>query len=503
MGDSLIPSGIFGSADDSDSADTMHTRLIAALWSRCGVFQWILDCAAVAGSFLIGYYLQWDLPFLDSGKATLGVWAHLRAAIVLAGIWTLLLLKRGEYSDKLHLLNLHVDQFDAVLVNGIYAIAILIVVSALFPGAAFPRRTYVLVAPLTGFFMCLSRLILVKVGHWMDDLGLGAQKVVFIGDKQEVSQLIDKFSNVTASMEVQGGISWGRGATAGSRDSGQRRLGTVSDIDSIYAREPFDIAILSCQSYPESRGSLIELTNFCERHGVHLYSVPPVQDVALRRQEVGALGGIPLMQLRDTSIHPIYAGIKRLIDVLGASIMLVGGLPLWSAIALVIKFTSEGPVIFTQRRAGLHGEPFMMYKFRSMKQGAEQELEKYVDMGELDEPVFKLEDDPRVTPFGRFLRKTGFDEVPQFLNVLKGDMSLIGPRPEEVQLVGRYDEWQRRRLKARPGITGLQQVNCRGDTSLSQRVQLDLYYLKYQSLALDIYIILKTIPVILRGEGKV
>jgi len=176
-------------------------------------------------------------------------------------------------------------------------------------------------------------------------------------------------------------------------------------------------------------------------------------------------------------------------------------MPLWIAIALFIKFGSKGPVFFTQVRAGLHGKPFKMYKFRSMVEDAEAKLGEMVDIDNLDEPVFKIKNDPRITAVGRFLRRTSLDETPQLLNVLKGEMSIVGPRPEELALVEKYDHQQRRRLKGLPGITGYQQINNRGEPSLSRRIKYDLVYLKHQGPVLDSYIILKTIWVVIRSKG--
>jgi len=163
--------------------------------------------------------------------------------------------------------------------------------------------------------------------------------------------------------------------------------------------------------------------------------------------------------------------------------------------------TGDGPVFFTQIRAGLHGKPFRMYKFRSMVKDAEKKLNDLVDIDKLDEPVFKITNDPRVTTVGRFLRRTSLDEIPQIINVLKGDMSIVGPRPEELRNVEKYDAFQRRRLKAKPGLTGYHQITNRGEPSLAKRIEYDIIYLKNQGFFVDLYIILKTVYVVLAGKG--
>jgi exopolysaccharide biosynthesis polyprenyl glycosylphosphotransferase len=243
------------------------------------------------------------------------------------------------------------------------------------------------------------------------------------------------------------------------------------------------------------------LLNFCESKNIGLYSLPNNFHIAVDQKEVGTYAGIPIMLLRDAAVRPTYALVKRCMDIVVSSAVLLLGLPLWILIALLIKRHDGGPVFFIQTRAGLHGRPFPMVKFRSMSVDAEEKLGELVDLDGLEEPVFKIENDPRVTPIGRFLRRTSLDEMPQLLNVFKGEMSLVGPRPEETAVVERYTPWQRRRLKAVPGITGHQQIHNRGEPSLVKRVQHDLIYIKHQSLLLDLYILFKTVKVVLSGKG--
>jgi lipopolysaccharide/colanic/teichoic acid biosynthesis glycosyltransferase len=172
-------------------------------------------------------------------------------------------------------------------------------------------------------------------------------------------------------------------------------------------------------------------------------------------------------------------------------------------IALGIRLTSRGPIIFRQDRAGLNGRPFAIYKFRSMIEEAERQLDKVVDVQHLLQPVFKPERDPRVTPLGRWLRRFSLDELPQFWNVLRGEMSVVGPRPEELWIVELYDEVTRARLRVKPGITGYQQIRCRGTENMTVRLNHDLYYIDHQSLFFDTYIILQTLWVVISGRGRI
>lgn len=192
---------------------------------------------------------------------------------------------------------------------------------------------------------------------------------------------------------------------------------------------------------------------------------------------------------------------KRTLDLIGGFVGLLLLLLFTPFIALAIKLTSPGPVFFKQERIGQGGKPFILYKFRSMTVDAETELAQLIDLNKLKEPAFKLANDPRITPIGKLLRRWSLDELPQFWNILKGEMSLIGPRPEETRIVALYNDWHRRRLAVKPGLSGPMQVNGRGDLSLDERVKLELEYIENYSIWRDISYLLKTVPAVLRGNG--
>jgi exopolysaccharide biosynthesis polyprenyl glycosylphosphotransferase len=283
-------------------------------------------------------------------------------------------------------------------------------------------------------------------------------------------------------------------------------LGRIHDIGQIHREHPFDGILFAANGHdfgcnPEIKEAIIGAVNFCESQGIPFYLVPHSLDVAVIKHEMGSLYGSPVIEIRDASQHVLYRWIKRFLDITVSLFVLIFGLPVWIAIMAAIKITSKGPVIYSQDRVGLNGRLFRMYKFRTMVQDAEERLCEVVDLDALQDPVFKIKNDPRVTRVGRILRRTGLDEIPQLVNVLKGEMSIVGPRPEQADLVDRYDVWQRRRLKGIPGITGYQQVMCRGVPCLSQRIEYDLYYLKHQSLSLDLIVLLRTIVVVIRGDG--
>jgi lipopolysaccharide/colanic/teichoic acid biosynthesis glycosyltransferase/glycosyltransferase involved in cell wall biosynthesis len=193
--------------------------------------------------------------------------------------------------------------------------------------------------------------------------------------------------------------------------------------------------------------------------------------------------------------------IKRTIDILGAAASLIISLPVLVIAGIAIKIDSPGPVFFLQERCGENGKPFRMVKLRTMRAHAEEEIRQVLDKNHLDGPVFKIKDDPRVTRVGRLLRRFSIDEIPQFWNILRGEMSLVGPRPEETWVVAQYDDFQRQRLLVKPGLTGPMQVYGRGDLDLNARLALELDYIQFYSPVKDIIILLRTIPAVISGKG--
>jgi exopolysaccharide biosynthesis polyprenyl glycosylphosphotransferase len=213
--------------------------------------------------------------------------------------------------------------------------------------------------------------------------------------------------------------------------------------------------------------------------------------------------GRPVMVFRTTPESSWQSALKRPFDFAGALLVLIPGCVLFILIAVLIKLTSRGPVLFRQQRAGLNGRPFTMYKFRTMVVDAEQRKHELAALNEMSGPVFKVTNDPRVTPIGKILRRASIDEFPQFFNVLRGEMSLVGPRPLPVDEVKRFDDFaHRRRLSVKPGLTCLWQVSGRNNvTDFKDWVRLDLEYIDNWSIWLDLKIIWRTIPVVLGGIG--
>jgi exopolysaccharide biosynthesis polyprenyl glycosylphosphotransferase len=234
---------------------------------------------------------------------------------------------------------------------------------------------------------------------------------------------------------------------------------------------------------------------------VQVRVVPDYFSLALYRASVEDFGGLPMINLRDPALNEVQRLIKRIFDLLLSSFLLLLAMPFMMIIAFLIKVDGGGPIIFRQQRVGENGRLFPMYKFRSMIVGAEKMEDEIVERTEDGKVLFKRANDPRVTRVGRFLRHTSLDELPQLFNVLKGDMSLVGPRPELPWLVGQYEPWQHKRLAVPQGMTGWWQINGRADKPLHLHTEDDLYYVRNYSLWMDIYILLKTPWVVVRGKG--
>jgi exopolysaccharide biosynthesis polyprenyl glycosylphosphotransferase len=241
----------------------------------------------------------------------------------------------------------------------------------------------------------------------------------------------------------------------------------------------------------------------CEVEGVPAWLAADFIQTSIAKPEFDAFAGRPMLVFRSTPEVSWALHLKGFIDRVGAFIGLITlALPMVMAI-LVIRFTSKGPAVFRQERAGKHGRPFTMYKFRSMVNDAEMRRAELEPFNQMSGPVFKVEDDPRITPFGRWLRRTSFDELPQLVNVLMGDMSLVGPRPLPIYEVEKFESTaQRRRLSVKPGLTCLWQISGRNHVQdFRDWVKLDLEYIDRWSLTLDFKILLRTIPAVLFGAG--
>jgi exopolysaccharide biosynthesis polyprenyl glycosylphosphotransferase len=277
------------------------------------------------------------------------------------------------------------------------------------------------------------------------------------------------------------------------------RLGTIADIPEV-ARE-LEIERVVVTQLEMSEPAAEQLIEECKKLGLALTFLPEHYGLLGPGIELNRLAELPVLDFRFSDPSRSTVAMKRVMDVVVSGLLLALLSPLLLGIAIAILLDTGRPVLFRQRRAGLEGEPFTMLKFRTMVADAEERLGELVDLAKLEQPAFKIPDDPRVTRVGRWLRRTSLDELPQLINVLRGSMSLVGPRPEEESVVALYDERQRARLAIKPGLTGPMQVYGRSDLTFEERLALERDYLDNLSIAGDLAILLRTPRAVIRGEG--
>jgi exopolysaccharide biosynthesis polyprenyl glycosylphosphotransferase len=328
----------------------------------------------------------------------------------------------------------------------------------------------VLVAALISLFRACYEL---ATGSIMRAAGV-RRRAALVGDPAQLAHLRETLGS------SRGGIDY---HFAGEVEPGP-------DVEDLLEREGLDELIVADTGLDERR--LLEMVEAAHRRGVKVRIAPRTTELLIDRGEYVPGQGLPLFELRP----PIFAGTdwmtKRLFDVVVATLIVVVALPVWLAIALLIKLTSRGPVFYADGRVGLGERPFRMLKFRTMYADAARLQAKLEPRNEASGALFKIRDDPRVTRFGRMLRRFSVDEVPNVLNVLRGEMSLVGPRPLPLRDYERLEAWHRRRYNVLPGMTGLWQVAGRADLTFDDLVRLDFYYLENWSIWLDITILIKT-----------
>nr|WP_304661751.1 sugar transferase [Arthrobacter sp. zg-Y238] len=275
-----------------------------------------------------------------------------------------------------------------------------------------------------------------------------------------------------------------------------------SIVESVRSVRPDVVALSS--GVPLSPKIIRELGWILAEMQVRMIMAPALTDIAGPRIHTQPVAGLPLIHVSTPSLTGWRWFVKRSFDMVGSLFLILLLSPVFAAVAVVVKLTSPGPVLYSQERIGVRGEPFRMLKFRSMRQDADAELAALLEQqGTHDKPLSKVVDDPRITSAGRILRKFSLDELPQLLNVLLGDMSLVGPRPQREHEVALYDGAAHRRLFVSPGMSGLWQVSGRSNLTWEEAIQLDLYYVENWSLTQDIVILLKTFRAVFRSEGAV
>jgi exopolysaccharide biosynthesis polyprenyl glycosylphosphotransferase len=282
-------------------------------------------------------------------------------------------------------------------------------------------------------------------------------------------------------------------------DNGLRSLGTLDDLESVLGSAKVDEVIIADADFPQDKA--VELIDQCHQRGIRVRLAPSTMEILIHRAEFVPGQSVPLFELSSPAFEGIDFALKRTFDILGATVLLALLSPLLIAVTLAVRLTSRGPILFRSMRRGIGQRPFACLKFRTMQTDAEERQAGLEELNEASGALFKIREDPRLTPVGSLLRRFSLDELPQLINVLRGEMSLVGPRPLPERDYEMLEDWHRKRYLVLPGITGLWQVSGRSELDFDDLVHLDFLYLERWSLALDLTILLKTIPAVITRRG--
>jgi exopolysaccharide biosynthesis polyprenyl glycosylphosphotransferase len=412
--------------------------------------------------------------------------------------WLAWMAGRGCYSPRVF--GAGSDEFSRVLMAGLLTAGT--VAMACYLSKTDLSRGFVCTAFLLGVPVLLGeRLAARRVLHAIRSRGGMQRRVLVLGDNagtSQIAEILHREKHVGYSIV-------GACVPSGSHEPGSDRpsipvLGTVDDVREVAIATNVDAVLIAGGAFVDAP-AVRNVAWSLEGTDIEMIVVPSLTDVAGPRVHVRPVAGLPLLHIERPQAEAAVRWGKRSFDIIGSLILILVSSPLWLAVACAIKLDDGGPVLFRQRRVGLRGSTFHCLKFRSMQVNAESRRHLFHSVNEADGVLFKIQDDPRRTRVGRFIRRYSLDELPQLLNVLGGQMSLVGPRPPLPEEVACYETNVGRRLLVRPGLTGLWQVSGRSALSWRDTVRLDLYYVDNWSLFSDIVIILRTVRAVLRAEG--
>lgn len=467
--------------------------------SRERVPNWViaLDVAVINLSMLLAYLLRYRLKWLMEVSYDAPLTAYWPFALFFTLSVPLGLLWEGGYQDWRGRTWLdHVSR----IINAVARILVLGMALAFVLRPLVYSRLLLLEAGV-GMIVLLSldRIVVMVLQSRLRRKGIGVKRVVIVGAGEVGRRVIRTIvARRSLGYEIVGYVD--DNPQKGDGEIGRiKGLGPVDTLAQIIDAEAVDEVIITLPWTYHRR--ILSVLRECERRNLLARIVPDFFQLSLRQVEISDLGGVPMISIHEIAFSRTALLFKRIFDVVGALLALTFFAPFLALIALAIKLDSPGPVIFSQERVGEGGRRFHIYKFRSMRKGAEEELERLRELNEADGPLFKIRGDPRLTRIGVFLRHTSLDELPQLLNVLKGEMSLVGPRPPLAVEVEQYQPWHKQRISVPPGMTGLWQVSGRSELTFDEMVLLDIYYIEHWSPWLDFTILLRTIPKVVLGEG--
>ena len=464
-----------------------------------------VDLAIVTGAFVAAHWLRAEaLPGLGIvGRPFYPLDRYLPLLPLALVVWGTLLWRSGEYRSR-RTVPISRELLDLLRVCAMGGVLMSLVIylfrvdRAVLDGDALSRSWIVLFTGLTFSGLAAEKLVLRWTAHLVRTHGYNFRTILVVGTSDSALAIADAIRRHRYwGYRLLGFLSETRRPPGGIL--GVPLLGTVDELERLTLELPVDEVICASRTRDEERDRRI--LRRLQELGISVRFTLDLPPQGVRGPELSEFDGVPLVTYSSVPAREAHLMLKRLVDVAIAGLALVLLLPLLALIALLIKHDSEGPVLFRQQRIGLNGRRFTLLKFRTMVVGAEARRAEFEPLNEMDGPVFKLRDDPRVTLVGRFLRRTSVDELPQLWNVLKGDMSLVGPRPMVPFEVERLERWERRRLSMRPGMTCLWQVQGRNDLVWDRWVELDMEYIDSWTPWLDLKILLRTIPAVLSRRG--
>ena len=450
--------------------------------------QVVMDAVVVIVSYAFAWWLKFSSGFVDKEIGVLSFEFYMRALILIVPLYILLYYAFNLYTPK-RVQGRRLEFSNIVLAN---TVGLLILMAGFFLALSyseqlknFSRSMFIYFFMINIILEEIERLMIRAFLRSLRKNGYNQKHILLVGYSKAAEQYIDRIKqNPQWGYNIRGILD--DNIARGTMYKGVKVIGSVGNLSYILPENKLDeIAItLGLEEYYKLEKIVAE----CEKSGVHTKFIPDYGNIIPTRPYTEDLLGLPVINIRYVPLSNTFnALIKRLTDIIGSIICIIIFSPIMLTSAVLVKMTSKGPLIFKQERVGLHNKPFQMYKFRTM----------YVQTEEEEKKGWTQKNDPRVTSVGRFLRKTSLDEFPQLFNVLKGDMSLVGPRPERPQYVEKFrEEIPRYMIKhqVRPGMTGWAQVNgYRGDTSIRKRIEHDLYYIENWTLGLDIKILFLTV----------
>lgn len=448
----------------------------------------VFDAIVVVLSYAFAWWLKFASGIVDREIGVLSFEFYMKALILIVPLYLFLYYAFNLYTPK-RVQGRRLELSNIIMAN---TVGILIVFAGFFlvlsyseDAKNFSRSMFVYFYVLNIVFEEIERLFIRAFLRSIRRRGYNQKHILLVGYSKAAEQYIDRIKqNPQWGYDVQGILD--DNIARGTIYKGVKVIGSIGNLEYILPQNKLDeIAItLGLEEYYK----LSKIVAECEKSGVHTKFIPDYGNIIPTRPYTEDLLGLPVINIRYVPLSNTFnALIKRLTDIIGAVVCIIVFSPLMLASAILVKTTSQGPLIFKQERVGLHNKPFKMYKFRTM----------YVQTEEEEKKGWTQKNDPRVTRVGAILRKTSLDEFPQLFNVLKGDMSLVGPRPERPQYVEKFrEEIPRYMIKhqVRPGMTGWAQVNgYRGDTSIQKRIECDLYYIENWTLGLDFKILFLTV----------